>query len=76
MARVGKEEEEPALTEELRSLMRPRSGGLLAWLVLIALGLAVLGLVASRTVLSGLWSGAERVGEAGGPTDSFLARGP
>jgi uncharacterized protein HemX len=55
MARVREEEAEPALTEELRSLMRPRSGGLLAWLLLLALGLGVLGWVASRTVLSGLW---------------------
>jgi hypothetical protein len=56
MARVREEEEEPALTEELRALMRPRSRGLLAWLVLLALGLAVLGFVASRTVLAGVWS--------------------
>jgi len=35
--------------------MRPRSGRLLVLLVLLALVLAALVLVASRTVLAGLW---------------------
>ncbi len=47
-----REEDEDGLTltEELRTVMRPRSGRLLVVLVLIALVL-----VASRTVLAGLW---------------------
>ncbi len=48
------EEEDPTLTEELRAIMRPRSGWPLLVLVLLAVALAVLVLVASRTVLSGL----------------------
>ncbi len=50
-----REEEEPALTEELRSILRPRTGRLLLVLVLIAVALAVLALVLSRTLLAGLW---------------------
>ncbi|HYO56190.1 hypothetical protein [Archangium sp.] len=50
-----REEEDPALTEELRAVMRPRSGWPLIVLVLLAMALAVLALVASRTALSGLW---------------------
>jgi hypothetical protein len=49
------DEEEPALTEELRAIMRSRSGWPLVVLVVLAIALAVLALVASRTVLSGLW---------------------
>ncbi|HEX8821520.1 MAG TPA: hypothetical protein VF794_16465 [Archangium sp.] len=49
------EDDEPALTEELRTVMRPRSVWPLVLLVLFALALAVLALVASRTFLSGLW---------------------
>jgi hypothetical protein len=49
------DEDDLTLTEELRAVMRPRSGRLLLLLVLIALVLAGLVLVASRTVLAGLW---------------------
>jgi hypothetical protein len=49
------EDDEPALTEELRTVMRPRSVWPLVLLVLLALALAALALVASRTFLSGLW---------------------
>ena len=49
------DEDDLTLTEELRSVMRPRSGRLLVLLVLLALVLAALVLVASRTVLAGLW---------------------
>ena len=55
MRRRGGEEEDVALTEELRAIMRPRSEWPLVLLVLLAVALAVLALVASRTVLSGLW---------------------
>jgi len=55
MAQRREEEEEPALTEELRTIMRPRTGRLLLALVLIAVALAALALVFSRTVPSGLW---------------------
>jgi hypothetical protein len=50
------EEEDPTLTEELRAVMRPRSGKWLAVLVLLAVMLGVLALVALRTVLAGLWN--------------------
>lgn len=53
--RLEEEEEEPALTEELRAVMRSRPGWSLLVLVLLAVALTVLGLVASRTVFSGLW---------------------
>ena len=49
------DENDLTLTEELRAVMRPRSGRLFVLLVLIALVLAALVLVASRTVLAGLW---------------------
>ncbi|HEX5746905.1 MAG TPA: hypothetical protein VFZ09_11730 [Archangium sp.] len=49
------DEDDLTLTEELRTVMRPRSGRLLVLLVLIALVLGALVLVASRTVLAGLW---------------------
>ncbi len=49
------DEDDPTLTEELRTVMRPRSGRLLVLLVLMALVLGALVLVASRTVLAGLW---------------------
>jgi hypothetical protein len=49
------EDEEPALTEELRAVMRPRTGRLLLVWVLILAVLALGALVASRTALSGLW---------------------
>ncbi|MFY0524257.1 hypothetical protein ACN28I_14145 [Archangium gephyra] len=49
------DEDDLTLTEELRAVMRPRSGRLLVLLVLIAVVLAALVLVASRTVLAGLW---------------------
>jgi hypothetical protein len=55
MRRAGEEEEDPALTEELRSIMRPRPVWPLVLLVVLALALAVLALVAARTVFSGLW---------------------
>jgi hypothetical protein len=54
-SRREEEEEDPALTEELRAVMRPRPRWSLLVLVLLAVALAVLALVASRTVLSGLW---------------------
>jgi hypothetical protein len=50
------EEEDPALTEELRTVMRSRPRWSLLVLVLLAVVLAVLALVASRTALSGLWN--------------------
>ena len=53
--RREEEEKDPALTEELRALMRPRSRWPLVVLVLLAVTLTVLALVASRTVFSGLW---------------------
>ena len=53
--RLVNEDDEPALTEELRALMHPRSVWPLVLLALFALALAVLALVASRTFLSGLW---------------------
>jgi hypothetical protein len=57
MASLRKEEEEdPALTEELRTVMRSRPGWSLLVLVLLAVALAVMAVVASRTVLSGLWT--------------------
>ena len=49
------EDDEPALTEELRTIMRPRSVWPLVLLVMLALCLSALALVASRTFLSGLW---------------------
>jgi hypothetical protein len=49
------EDDEPALTEELRTVMRPRSVWPLVLLVMLALCLSALALVASRTFLSGLW---------------------
>ncbi len=55
MASSREEKEEPALTEELRAILRPRTGRLLLVLVTIAAVLAVLALVLSRTVLAGLW---------------------
>ncbi len=55
MAPRPEEEEDPTLTEELRAVMRPRSGKWLVLLVLLAVMLGVLVLVASRTVLAGLW---------------------
>ncbi len=55
MAHPLEEDEEPALTEELRAVMRPRTGRLLLVLVLILAVLALGVLVASRTALSGLW---------------------
>lgn len=53
---LEEEEEEPALTEELRAVMRSRPGWPLLVLVLLVVALTVLALVASRTVLSGLWN--------------------
>jgi hypothetical protein len=49
------DEDDLTLTEELRAVMRPRSGRLLVLLVMICLVLAALVLVASRTALAGLW---------------------
>jgi hypothetical protein len=49
------EDDEPALTKELRTVMRPRSVWPLVLLVMLALCLSALALVASRTFLSGLW---------------------
>ena len=49
------EDDEPALTEELRGLMRPRTGRLLLLLGILSLGLLVVGLAASRTMLAPLW---------------------
>jgi hypothetical protein len=55
-SQLKEEEEEPALTEELRAVMRSRPGWSLLVLVLLAVALTVLAWVASRTVLSGLWN--------------------
>lgn len=55
MRQGSDEDDEPALTEELRTVMRPRSVWPLVLLVVLALALAVLALAASRTFLSGLW---------------------
>lgn len=55
MAHPPESDTEPALTDELRALLHPRTKGLLLALVLIVVLLGVLGLVASRTVLSQLW---------------------
>lgn len=55
MAHPREEDDDLALTEELRALLHPRAGRLLVLLVVLAAGLAVLALVGSRTVLAGLW---------------------
>jgi hypothetical protein len=55
MAHSREEDEDPALTEELRTVMRPRSGSLLLILGLIAGILAALAWVASRTELVRMW---------------------
>jgi hypothetical protein len=55
-SQLEEEEEEPALTEELRAVMRSRPGWSLLVLVVLTVALAVLAWVASRTVLSGLWN--------------------
>ena len=55
-SQLKEEDEEPALTEELRAVMRSRPGWSLLVLVLLAVALALLAWAASRTVLSGLWN--------------------
>jgi hypothetical protein len=55
MERRRDREDEPALTEELRHIMHPRTGWLLAVLVLITLVLWGLLIVASHTPLARLW---------------------
>ncbi|NMO18347.1 hypothetical protein HPC49_34220 [Pyxidicoccus fallax] len=46
---------DPALTDELRTVMHPRAHRVLAFTVALVVVLAVLAWVASRTVLAALW---------------------
>ena len=55
MADRPHQEEDPALTPEVRAIIQPRTGRMLVGVLLLAAGLLAAAGIAAKTVLAGLW---------------------